>query len=224
MPDIEQLCKLHELPETELLNLIPQAKVEETLAGKVTWNVLTDKHELLDTCIPTYNQGVAADISMRYLGKPPEQHPLHQCWTRFGQTRHLANKLGYHHNQIAIHGTYRREPSVILHLAAVFGRTLHLSDIYLMNPHKRSERPLDDIHPHEGLHNGIFDQILRSLNEFGRRHGYLRLAGYACDDTRLAIFQRRGWGLDQRDPALLARGLGNRLQIPICKQIACDRS
>lgn len=205
------------IPEKELLELVPRAKIETLVGAAVTWRILLTRDEIRDFDLTTYNTAVYADMHYRLKHLPrDEHHPLDRAYDLFmSDTPDFAERINAPHNQVVITGLIGHAHCIKLSLASIYPNTLLLNSIELANPNIPASRPMDDEQRFAGLGNGVFVEIIERLKAFGKRHGFGAIRAYAVDQLRATIFQHKGFQLDTSDQRLLRTGQATGRQIPL---------
>jgi hypothetical protein len=205
---------LADVPEPQLLDLVPVGKVDQIVGGDVSWSVLTDKAQMLSWSVLKYNHIVTSDMHVRCEGLPKDQHPLHKYFASHSTSRAYAAKVGYTHNQVLVRGVHREIDSVVLHIGTVGLTDLHLGYIELANPNVAATNPIDEEQEFAGLGHGVLHDIIDNLRTFASSKGFKRITAYAVDRLRAEIFCRRGFSLN-RDGFMFDRAMELNQQIPI---------
>jgi hypothetical protein len=76
---IAKLPNLTDIPQEELLRLIPKTDVETIVGRSLEWCVYTTKEDILKWSVAKYNHCAITDVHERCKGMPKERHPSDFC-------------------------------------------------------------------------------------------------------------------------------------------------
>jgi hypothetical protein len=216
------LSDLTQLSSDELLQLFPRTDMESILGAPVEWKVYRTQAEVLSHGVEAYNTCVTSDMHYRFKGMPEERNPLHQHYMTYAERPEFGQRVGYVHNQVIIEGRTNGILCAALHLAGAFPGTLYMHDIELANPTAPVTRPLFPDQNYPGLGHGVFPKVIERLSAFARRRGFSAITASAADKARAAIFMRKGFRLDTRDPRLTEAAASFGHQIPLILPLVAD--
>jgi hypothetical protein len=206
--------QLHRLPPGRIRGFLPIPDIERVIGTRPEWRVLQTQAEMLAWHHVAYNTVVMTDAHRRWLLNPVAPSPVPPLFPFHEEPNFHRLFPQYSHNQCAIEGRVNGILCAKLHLGVVADRFLYVHELALANPNVPCPNPLDPAQTHAGLGNGIFPEVLQRVRVFAGDFGLKSVIGYAADADRVAIFERKGFVLDQDDP-ILGNALENGLQWPI---------
>ncbi len=207
---------LTNISNKEYESLFPISEMSEIIENELEVQVLKEESELKACELLSYNTCVFVDAHLRFKDVPESRHPLLYKLETLHTNTSFREEIGTEHNQVCILVKSETHTVATLHIAGIYGDTLFINYIELLNPNIEASKPMDIEQNYTGIGNGVFSRVIDGLCLFGEKNGYQRVSCHAIDHLRADFFIRKaGFSLDRSDEFLFSSSEINGRQIPL---------
>lgn len=212
--------RLNDIEEREFRELIPEVAIRDVIGCMTNAGVKYDRTSIQAWNLSFYNTCLFVDLHYKYAHLPKDtNHPLMGMFDVLHDDELFLEHIGGDHNQVLVIDE-SITTSFTLHLAGIYGDTLLLNYIELVNPTRRASRPFDIEQEYEGIGHGVFKVILDNITALARKNGFECIKCHATDMPRAELFIRKGgFKIDESDELLYNAAMMNHIQIPLVLDI-----